>query len=305
MTNESKRRIRDFELGRKSKTRKSTLTSSLLVGDVSLAGSAAEPLSSWLADTFNHNFDLYDKAVDAAYNATHIGGSKLHHIVDGQHSILGAFRAVQDVSPDDSWTTELYQAGEHLLRDTMSKSGANPLFSMDIDTYHAVADVVAKVGISRTYFADALTVNGPELFGGSIALVGSLIMAKKADPSNLSLLGGSYVMSAAVSANPLLITVAAGSLAYAAMKSGDYKGVAVQAGKGAFASGSALLVSSLVGGPLLGCVAGAMTAIAVKQGMDNPQKAWERTQALMQPAKSTFDQVSRQLRKMKHEPTRA
>jgi len=301
MSKESRRRARNFQLGIKPKPSK--VTEGLIATDAVIAGPAAHPMSSWLADTFNHNFDQYDRAIDAVYNATHIGGSKLHHIVDGQHSILGAFEAVKGVSPDDSWATEVCQAGEHLLRDTMSRSGINPFFSLTPDQYSTIANAAEAVGVSRAYLADALTVNGPELFGGAIALAGSVIVAKKADPSALSTLGGAYLTSAIVSANPLLIPIAAGSLAYAVIESGSVKEVAVEAGKGAFVSGSALLVSSIIGGPAwLGCIAGAMTAIAVKQCVDNPDKAWDRAQELILPAKEAMSQVSRQIRTMTYEP---
>lgn len=83
-------------------------------------------LASWSAEKFNHNFDDYDRAIDAVYNSTHVGGSSYHHLLDGQHSILGAFQAVKDVKTDDSFVTEFLQAGEHLLRDTASISGVNP-----------------------------------------------------------------------------------------------------------------------------------------------------------------------------------
>ena len=67
-----------------------------------LAADSGHSLAQWLASEFNHSFDAYDKAIDAAYNSTRVGGSWYHHIVDGQHDILGAFRAVQDVSADDT-----------------------------------------------------------------------------------------------------------------------------------------------------------------------------------------------------------
>ena len=44
--------------------------------DVLVAGPAAGSIASWLADNLNHNFDIYDRAIDSAYNATHIGGSQ-------------------------------------------------------------------------------------------------------------------------------------------------------------------------------------------------------------------------------------
>ena len=47
-------------------------------------------LSKLLADKFNHNKDIYDKAIDAEYIETHIGGPTLHHNLDGSHTWEGA-----------------------------------------------------------------------------------------------------------------------------------------------------------------------------------------------------------------------
>jgi hypothetical protein len=299
MSDDSHGRARDFDLD----FRRDRTTASLIAADVALAAPGAHGAAAWLAHQFNENFNAYDRAIDGAYTTIRVGGSRLHHLLDQQHTILGAFQAVRGVSVDDSWVTEVCRAGEHLLRDTMSVSGINPFFSLSPETYRAVADAAQSVGVSRAYLADALTMNGPELFGGTIALVGALITAKDPDPSRLSQLGGAYLVSAAVSANPLLIPIAAGSLAYALYNCEDKTEVFVNAGKGALVSGSALLISSLVGGPLwMGCLAGALTAIAVKQCMDHPQKAWQRAQAAVHPARQVFASAARQIGAMRYEP---
>src|SRR5262245_55738817 len=132
-------------------------------------GELGHRLATWLAHNFNHNFDDYDKAIDGVYNAGDGGSSAFHHLIDGQHSIWGAFQAVHDVSADDSFTTELSQAVEHLLRDTASISGVNPFFSLSPDEFHHLGDVASHLHITLPFLADALTVNGPELLGGSVA----------------------------------------------------------------------------------------------------------------------------------------
>ena len=258
-----------------------------------LAGEQGHHIAQWLAEKFNHNFNEYDKAIDAVYNQTHVGGSAYHHIIDGQHSIWGAFKAVQDVHLHDSWAKELGAASEHLLRDTASVSGINPFFTLTPDQFNKMGDLVSKIGISKAYLADALTINGPELIGGSIALVSSIIIAKKASPERLSYFSGGCLFSSVVSANPMLLPIAAGSMVYAMRKGKNKKKLIVQAGKGSLVSGSALLASSLVGGPIwLGCVAGFMTAIAVSQGLDNPKKAFERNKKLIQSAQKIFRKVA-------------
>jgi hypothetical protein len=261
-----------------------------------LAGEQGDNLASWMAEKFNHNFDDYDLAIDSVYNTTHVGGSSYHHIIDGQHSVLSAFESVKDVSVDDGWAKELSQASEHLLRDTASVSGVNPFFTLTPEQFDKLGSIVSHTGISKEYLADALTVNAPELLGGSVALVASIIMAKKANPTRLSYFSGGCLLSSLVSANPMLLPIAAGSMVYAIKGEEDKKHLFVQAGKGSIVSGSALLLSSLIGGPAwLGCIAGFMTAVAVSNGLEKMEKAFNRSWDLLVPAEKIYKNAASQI----------
>lgn len=282
-----RRRMQKFELGLINRIEKVAvpLDVGITFGQHSLA--------QWLAHKYNHNFDEYDKAIDAVYNQTHIGGSAYHHLLDGQHSFLGAFNAVSGVHADDSFVQEISQAGEHLLRDTMSVGGINPFLSFSTEQFNHLTNLASQIGISKPFLADALTINGPELMGGTIALVASLILGKNADPSKLSALSGAYLTSAFVSANPLLLPIAAGGLVHACVKADDKRQVIVQAGKGAFVSGSAILVGHIIGGPIwIGCTVTIGTAIAVRYGIDNPDKAFKRMTKLVDSATGVMRKVS-------------
>lgn len=260
--------------------------------DAGLNGAASE-LSKWMADNFNHNFDAYDSAIDAVYNQTHIGGSSLHHLLDGQHSFLGAIRAVHDVKPDDSFVQEISQATEHLLRDTASVSGINPFFSLSAEQFDSLAGLCAPLGVSRPFLADALTINGPELLGGLLGLTGCIIAARVPDPGALSTLSGAYIVSAAASANPFLIPIAAAGLAYSLYNTEDRRTVLVDAGKGSLVSGGAILISSLVGGPVwLGCLAGVGAAVAIRYSLDHPDRVIERVKSLVSPASNILRQAA-------------
>src|SRR5439155_9642470 len=132
----------------------------------------------------------YDRAIDRLYNLSHVGGSHYHHLLDGQHTVWGAFHAVQHVHVDDGWLTHMGHALEHLARDTMSVAGINPFFSLSPAHFDGLAVAVAHLGISKPFLADALTENGPELLGGSVALVSALLMARRAAPERLSRFSG-------------------------------------------------------------------------------------------------------------------
>lgn len=264
------------------------------------ADGIAEPghrLAAWLADTFNHNFDNYDRAIDGIFNAGRGGSPAFHHLLDGQHSVWGAFNAVRDVAADDSWVAEMGQALEHLARDTASISGINPFFSLSADQFDRLGNLAADLGISKTFLADALTVNGPELLGGSVALVGALLMRGSAQPERLSRFGGGCLLSASLSANPLLMPIAAATMAYACVQAPDRKAVLIEGGKGALVSGTTVLVSSLVGGPAwLGCAAAFMAGVAVSKALDDPAAALGRARAVVSPAMKVFREVAPTLR---------
>lgn len=254
---------------------------------------ASSSLAKWMAETFNHNFDAYDAAIDSIYSSTRIGGSSYHHILDGQHDILGAFRAVKDVSYDDSFVKEILEASEHLLRDTASISGINPLFSLTSNQFDKLADMCATMGISKPYLADALTINGPELIGGSLALLSTLIIAKDKDPTKLSSLSGAYLVSSLASANPVMLPLAAGGLVYSIREAEDKKEVLIKAGKGSLVSGASLITSGLIGGPVwLGCIVAVSTAVTMNYAISNPVLAFEKAKTIVKPAGYILRKVS-------------
>ncbi len=65
-----------------------------MLGDAALGSGSGHALAQQLAAAINTpNSTVYDKAIDSVYLSTHTGGSQLHHLVDGQHDIFGAFEA--------------------------------------------------------------------------------------------------------------------------------------------------------------------------------------------------------------------
>jgi hypothetical protein len=250
-------------------------------------------LAQWMAKEFNYNFDDYDQAIDAVYNQTHVGGSGYHHILDGQHSVWGAFRAVKDVKADDSFLTEFLQAGEHLLRDLASVSGINPFFSLTSEQLETLAQIVQPFGISKPFLVDALTVNGPELVGGMIAVLSALLVGKKQDPAAVSRLSGAYILSSIASGNPVLFPIAAGGLVYSLRKSENKQEALIQGGKGAIVSGGAMLVGGLVGGPVwIGCLASVAAAISLNYAIENPDKTFTRVKEIIKPTSSILRKVT-------------
>ena len=60
-----------------------------------LASDFSHNIEGWLTKTFNEGVpSVYDKAADATYAATSIGGGQLHRLFDGSHTIWGMWDKV-------------------------------------------------------------------------------------------------------------------------------------------------------------------------------------------------------------------
>jgi len=268
-----------------------------------LAGSTGHELAKWMAHTFNKNFNDYDRAIDAVYNSSHIGGSHYHHIIDGQHDIFGAFQAAKSVKADDGFTDEALEALEHLARDITSVSGINPFLSLTPEQFDYIANLLSGVGISKSYFADAMLVNASELIGGGIALCSSIILRRKIKDGYssdvLSRLSGGCLLSSIVSANPVLFPVAAYGM-YQAFDASENNIESVKfAGNGALVTGSALITSSLIGGPVwLGCIAAIVTAALVAPGWTKTDRDIVRSQDLVNSSQQIYRLIGEPVRKL-------
>lgn len=81
---------------------------------------------------------IYDKAMDAEFLATHIGGGN-HRLFDGGHTLFGAIKATHGASPDDTLIQEALGGMQGLLRDVSTPKGL-PLANWDKPTYDSVAN---------------------------------------------------------------------------------------------------------------------------------------------------------------------
>ena len=75
-------------------------------------------VNAWLQGMVSGSPTIYDRAMDATYNTTHIGGH-LHRMFDGSHTIPGAFEAVRNASPDDNIFQEAAGLLQALARDAL------------------------------------------------------------------------------------------------------------------------------------------------------------------------------------------
>ncbi len=216
---------------------------------------------------------IYDKAMDAGYIATHIGGAQ-HRLFDGGHTVIGAFRAGHAASPDDSIIQEAMGTLQGLLRDVSTPSGL-PLANWDYETYHRVAEALeSNFHIPKSWFYDLNTYDAADLLGGAVGAVALIFNWNRADTETFAQLAGGMGLSSIMSANPLLLILTVVALARAfhlARKSGEYTEFVDGQFKGVVGAGAtlgAVTVVGIAGGPTgVVLIAGLVTGILVNRAM--------------------------------------
>ena len=123
----------------------------------------------------------------------------------------------------------------------------------DVDEVSVYYETVAEnVEISQVWLNDLTSYNVVELIAGSIGILAVALNWNNDDVEEFSKIAGSLGLSAAVSANPLLLIVTVVALAkafHSARKSGDWKEFSDGLAKGGVCTGAILLTTSLVSGP--------------------------------------------------------
>ena len=233
-----------------------------------LASALSTDLNGLLASMVDGPATIYDKAMDAVYLATRIGGEN-HRMFDGGHTILGAFRAVRDASPDDTIVEEAMGFLQSLFRDMTTAKGL-PLANWDKATYDKVAGFLAsELRIPKDWFYDINSYDAAQLLCGVIGVVATALCWNRADTEAFAKLVGGMGVSALARANPLLLLVTVVALARAFHKAhhaGEYAELVDGQLKGGVSAGATLVAASQVatlGGPaglalLVGLTAGVL-----------------------------------------------
>ncbi|MDA1129658.1 MAG: hypothetical protein O2913_13335 [Chloroflexi bacterium] len=240
------------------------------VSNAILASDFSQNMESWLTKTFNEGIpSIYDKSADAVYNATHIGGSQLHRLHDGSHTIWGMWDKVQEASPDDNPLQEVLGFLTAYGKDLSSHVGM-PLFGMSRDTYQTLSNSLSDTfSIPKPWLQDLLHVNAVEVLGTSVATIALALRWDKATTEEFSRLAASLGISSIVSANPLLgvVTLAATAKAFwHPEKDGDYGEVVEGLAKGGIGTGLFLATSAVAPGPVwTGMLAGLCVGAVVNR----------------------------------------
>ncbi len=240
-----------------------------------LASPLATDLNELLQATAKGSATIYDKAMDAEYLRTFIGGGN-HRMFDGGHTIAGAWKAVRGASPNDSFIEEAFGFAEAMFKDLTTPKGL-PIVTWDKANFDNVAAYLqSNFGIPNYWFYDINSYDAPELFAGAIGLVSIIFSWKEKDAEKFSKLVGNMGVAAVFSANPMLMLITLMSLARAFHKAehpGEYVQVVDGLLKGGIGTGATLFAVSQVtvfGGPagltlLVGLAAGILVNRATKK----------------------------------------
>lgn len=234
-----------FDKGKDSRTQILSVFQGLLA---SSEGSAL--VNDWLQDMVSGSPTIYDKAMDAAYNATRIGGGD-HRLFDGGHSLAGAFQAVKEASSDDGIFEEAAGLLHALARDATTPRGL-PLVTWDQETFSELTDSLGRAGMPREWVIDMVSYDAAEVIGASVGALALALNWNSDDVEQFAQIVGSVGLSAVVGANPLLLIVTVVALAKAyhtARKTGDWKEFADGLARGGICTGAVILVTSMLSGP--------------------------------------------------------
>ena len=240
--------------------------SMLSVTQGALASVLSTDLNSMLNSITSSKANLYDKAMDAAYNLTRNGGGN-HRMFDGGHTLSGAFKAVREASPDDTIIQEAMGFVEGLFKDLTTPKGL-PLVNWDKSTYDQVANYLqSSFDIPKDWFSDMMSYDASELLGGLIGAIAVAFAWSRSTTEKFSKIVGGMLIPA-LRGNPILMIVTVVSLAKAFHKahvSGEYTELLDGTVKGGISSGATMVAVAQVSA--LGGPAGLALLVGVSTGL--------------------------------------
>lgn len=216
----------------------------------SLAFLSQTNLLKWSEQMTKGAASAYDKALDATYLKTHIGGYN-HRMFDGGHSPLGAFDAARGALPDDTFIQETLGYMSALWKDLSTVKGL-PFFTWDQDAYGNCAEWVTThvPGANKAWFYDMCSYDAFELLGAALPVVSVIFALRSEDQAKVAeILGASGFVSIAA-ANPLAAIAMICVAAYAyAVKRQEFDGGSFV--KGAGMAGLSFTLFAVLGFPIL------------------------------------------------------
>ena len=160
-------------------------------------------LLGWTKKLSNGVESIYDKAMDAEYIKTHIGGP-YHRLFDGGHSPVLAWEKVKNASETDSFTQEVIGYVSAMWKDATTKMGM-PFKTIDKEYFDKTAEVLnANYGIKKSWLNDFFSWDVIEIFSTVLGMAGSIFFLKKNDMKKVSEILGSMGIISILSSNRLM-----------------------------------------------------------------------------------------------------
>ena len=160
-------------------------------------------LLAWTKKLSNGFESIYDKAMDAEYLKSHIGGP-YHRLFDGGHSPIKAWEKVKNASDTDSFTQEVIGYVSGMWKDATTMMGM-PFKTIDKNYFDHTAEVLnASYGIKKSWLNDLFTWDVFELFSTVLGAAGSIFFLKKGDMKKVSEILGSMGIISILTANKLM-----------------------------------------------------------------------------------------------------
>ncbi len=173
-----------------------------------------------------------------------------HRILDGGHDLFSSIDRAQELGAQNGWSNmETFEQWAKSYFTDLSSTAGMPIFGkMSDEIYKFMRDTM---GISEETARDFVTVNGQEalesIFAGTISAMGLYFAWKKEDKDAFSKIAGSILLTGAIAMNPVVIAVAVVAIAIGFQKMVKPQAIA----KGAFITGSSMLISFLIPGPII------------------------------------------------------
>jgi hypothetical protein len=215
---------------------------------------AAPELLKWSESLTQSAASIYDRALDAEYLRTHIGGGS-HRLFDGGHDLWGAWTRVKDASGDDSFIEEVAGYAGALWKDLTTTNGL-PVVTWDQAGFERFAERLGSIpGVSKTWIYDAVSYDAFEVLSAGLGAVGLIFALQRDDLTRLSELLGSMGVTALISANPILglsIVATSGYAYWKAKNRGEEVAFdGTSAARGAALAGTSAAIFAVLAGPVL------------------------------------------------------
>jgi hypothetical protein len=162
-------------------------------------------LLKWAEEITKSAATVYDKAMDKNYLLESVGGGN-HRMFDGGHDLAGAWEAVKNVRPDDTFQQEVIGYASGIWKDLTTVKGL-PFTTWKPKAYNECADWVASYnipGASKDWFYDLMSCDALEVVGASMGTASVLFFFSESDKQRVSEIIGSMGAVSVASANPLM-----------------------------------------------------------------------------------------------------